>query len=260
MASIENSVYYHPEVGVVGPNKDRKKRQMVLDLIAKCNKKMSTYKMIYLAKANSVIAQKGEMFEIDDLHASITSKRSGMSVPMQMIREFDKNFMMFSDAKTFRCDGKSTIVVGKGVISFNGTIKSVEVVRYIANDLETSAATIESLSLFGVSMTFKTLQDVLEYADLVTPKTTPLYFTLGPNYKHKVLNNEGKFVQWDHNSVLVVNVPEWDDARSLIVRMFADKWSHMYSDMSDEDMKLFPGGKIVVDTDWMRRSQPLIYF
>ncbi|MCC6271215.1 MAG: hypothetical protein IT190_08050 [Microbacteriaceae bacterium] len=128
---------------------------------------MGTYKMLYLAKANSVIAQKGEMFEIDELHTRITSKKSGMSVPMQMIREFDKHFTTFADPKIFRVSGKD-VVVGADALSFDGKICPVDAFCHFVKVFGSDRRfTVSMATFYGVEMTLARAQEIAQYIELL---------------------------------------------------------------------------------------------
>lgn len=130
---------------------------------------MIKYKMLYLSKRDTVIAQKGEMFEIVGENTVLQSKKTGWALPLKMVRDFDKHFVAFSDPKVFRIDGKD-IVVGRDAISFAGRIGDPMAFSNLVAHLS-GPVKILSFQYMGVEMTFKQASEIAEYLELQTLKS-----------------------------------------------------------------------------------------
>lgn len=208
--------------------------------------------MLYLSKKDTVIAQKGEMFEIVNDNFAILSLKTGWALPLKMIRDFDKHFVCFADPKMFRIDGKE-IVVGRNAISFAGRIGDPTEFSNIVARMS-GPVKILSFQYMGIEMTFKQASEIAAYIDVLSSADArkKFYFTLGQQHRYTVPTSDCTSAVWDKNSVLEVSANDWHEARNLIFGRFGDKWGHQYDTMDDENLAFYPKGIIVVHDAWLR--------
>jgi hypothetical protein len=123
--------------------------------------------MLYLAKANSIIAQKGEMFEIIGENTFLRSCKTGLALNLKMIRDFDKHFIAFADPKIFRVSGKD-VVVSSDVLSFDGKICPPDAFCHFVQVFGSDKRFTVSLATFyGVEMTLARAQEIAQYIELL---------------------------------------------------------------------------------------------
>lgn len=125
------------------------------------------YRMLYIAKTNSIITRKGEVWEIGDSNTTICSTRARHVLPLAMIHDFDKHFATFSDPKTFRV-GACDVIVDPEKVSVGGTIvRWDEFCHYVSMYGSNKVFKVQHFELSGVFFSLKQAQEIAEYLHLL---------------------------------------------------------------------------------------------
>lgn len=126
---------------------------------------------IYIARANTLITKKGELWEVSEKMNTLVKKGSNDAVPMRLIQNFDKHFIALFDPKTYSV-GATKIYVTKAGININGqNIDTSEWCHY--TDLyDKPPFKVQVVKYLGMHLTIELMKQITEYFTLLQASET----------------------------------------------------------------------------------------
>ncbi len=117
---------------------------------------------IYIARANTLITKKGELWEMSFDMTYIIHKSTRSHVPVKLIQNFDKHFIALFDPKTYLV-GATKIYVTKAGININGqNIDTSEWCHY--TDLyDKPPFKVQVVKYLGMHLTIELMKQITEY-------------------------------------------------------------------------------------------------